>query len=936
MHSILYDIWHQIVSLKPSFISKSPHFNFITVHYFYIIGIALFGSICLYPHGNIKYIDALFMGTGVATQSGLNTVDLNKLNTFQQFVLYFIPMLANPITIHTFVVFLRLYWFEKRFQHIAKEAKKNRRSISKTMSKAKTNERDIGQEEMGVRGRSIVVMHNTTVPNGMTNDRAVPEDLKYHLEKGKQLHQGEEVPSSSTSEGASKGQSSESEDDRASVGTVQRSQTQIKFADQVKPSNGQTDDPLRIPTRRNHEDHIAFLERQRNPDNSAVLRIPGPRDADAGMAPETVDHGDNMHYTLSGKASTFSPRRDSIDTAVDGDEQVPETRKTRPRNLTFTEPTRPPPGERIANDVEAAKHTLNVFKFRKPKFLSSKSEKAQEGHPAHFSLARSATLQGIRSALSRDKDDTMPYLSWEPTVGRNSAFVDLTESQREELGGIEYRSLKSLALVLTLYFWGFTLLGILGLVPWILRSPSFGAVVTDIGQGRVWWGFYTANSAFTDLGFTLTPDSMNSFQQAIWPLVLLSFLIIAGNTGFPVILRFIIWVTSLYVPKESGIWEELRFLLDHPRRCFTLLFPSKATWWLFWILVMLNGVDLIFFIILDLGNTIVTQLPVNIRVLDGWFQAVATRTAGFAVVNISQLHPAIQVSYLIMMYISVLPIAISVRRTNVYEEKSLGIYGSASQETEDEGEPSYVGAHLRRQLSFDLWYIFLGLFILAISEGKRLQGDDPDFTLFTVLFEIVSAYGTVGLSLGYPTINASFSAEFGVIGKLVIISMQIRGRHRGLPYELDRAILLPSENLQLNEGREDAASLRRQSSMATNGPGGSGSESRNRSRSKSTDRHPPNFLNRLLHPGPMIPSSHRDVPLPPKGSTTRRHSISTPGMPDRSRSASPTATSSGAHRTQTQISTPVGETRDWAGDREGRRRFFKEGANPEPPANGSS
>jgi Trk-type K+ transport system membrane component len=113
--------------------------------------------------------------------------------------------------------------------------------------------------------------------------------------------------------------------------------------------------------------------------------------------------------------------------------------------------------------------------------------------------------------------------------------------------------------------------------------------------------FITANSAFTDLGFTLTPDSMISFQEAIWPLLLMSYLIIIGNTGFPIMLRVIIWVTSVYVPKESGIWEELKFLLDHPRRCFTLLFPSKATWWLFWILVILNGLDLLFFIVLDVS-----------------------------------------------------------------------------------------------------------------------------------------------------------------------------------------------------------------------------------------------------------------------------------------------------------------------------------------------
>jgi len=167
-----------------------------------------------------------------------------------------------------------------------------------------------------------------------------------------------------------------------------------------------------------------------------------------------------------------------------------------------------------------------------------------------------------------------------------------------------------------------------------------------------------------------------------------------------------------------------------------------------------------------------------------------------------------------MMYISIFPIAISVRRTNVYEEKSLGIYGS--EDGDDEGnEPSYIGTHLRRQLSFDLWYIFLGLFLIAIIEGERLQEIDNyeyAFTTFAVLFEIVSAYGTVGLSLGYPTINASFSAEFKTLSKLVIVAMMIRGRHRGLPYALDRAILLPSETLHKKEQAEAERRAQRRNS----------------------------------------------------------------------------------------------------------------------------
>jgi len=159
------------------------------------------------------------------------------------------------------------------------------------------------------------------------------------------------------------------------------------------------------------------------------------------------------------------------------------------------------------------------------------------------------------------------------------------------------------------------------------------------------------------------------------------------------------------------------------------------------------------------------------------------------------------------------------RRTNVYEERSLGLYTTAEEDEEDNVERSYIGAHLRKQLSFDLWFIFLGLFIIAIAEGTRIADPtQPDFNIFACLFEIVSAYGTVGLSLGYPNSDCSFSTEFSVVSKLVIVLMMVRGRHRGLPYQLDRAILLPSENLNKKEDLDAARRNRRYSSSSFQGP----------------------------------------------------------------------------------------------------------------------
>lgn len=65
--------------------------------------------------------------------------------------------------------------------------------------------------------------------------------------------------------------------------------------------------------------------------------------------------------------------------------------------------------------------------------------------------------------------------------------------------------------------------------------------------------------------------------------------------------------------------------------------------------------------------------------------------------------------------------------------------------------------------------------------------------------------GNVGLSLGHPTVMTSLSGMFGTFGKLVICAVMIRGRHRGLPYTLDRAIMLPDEQLLHLQQEEEKA-----------------------------------------------------------------------------------------------------------------------------------
>ncbi|KAK5134775.1 hypothetical protein LTR08_006150 [Meristemomyces frigidus] len=808
--------------------------NFITVHYMYMIAWTMVGSFMLIGARNMHYVDAIFFSGGAATQSGLNTINVNELLLYQQVVLMLIACVANPIFINTMVVFVRLYWFEKRFEHIVKESRESRRTRTREFTRSKSQmegEEDPSRLEAGVAGRAIRVLHETTTPNGMSGSTATTtrarKDFAEKLAWSPTTQNVSPTPPSGSNKSSDNSDRTEAGDGQEHEKSTDRPQTpihymglhprlhrEIMFADEVFSTK--SEDPTLCPVleRKQTDTHIQFIERQQRNAQSEVgtLRIPGPRDFDNGEMPKELEDS-SSDLTRPQTRNTLGPTRSERDWAIENaqgkSEDVNEDDHPR-RGITIDEPDHPARakdnGEEDRGNSTSFMQVLNRARGR----IAHRRNTSQDHHPNEKRMSMAKTFSTMRTARSSEREP-MPYLSWQATIGRNSAFIDLTQEQREELGGIEYRALKTLATILVGYFVGFHLLGMIVFLPWIIYTGHWRAIVVADGGSPAWWGVFTPASMFNDLGLTLTPDSMISFQTATLPMLLGSYLIIIGNTGFPVMLRFTIWIVSKFTTRGSPLWEEVQFLLDHPRRCFTLLFPSKATWWLFWVLVGLNSIDLLFFIVLDLNDTTVTALSPGYRVLDGWFQATSTRTAGFAAVNLADLHPAIQVSYLVMMYISVFPIAISVRRTNVYEEKSLGIFGGEEGPEEDGAEQSYVGQHLRRQLSFDLWYVFLGFFIICIVEGNRLSNtNEYAFTMFSVLFEIVSAYGTVGLSLGYPGIDASFSAEFHVISKLVVLAMMIRGRHRGLPYALDRAILLPSDNMHKKD--MEARSVRRRNS----------------------------------------------------------------------------------------------------------------------------
>lgn len=216
-----------------------------------------------------------------------------------------------------------------------------------------------------------------------------------------------------------------------------------------------------------------------------------------------------------------------------------------------------------------------------------------------------------------------------------------------------------------------------------------------------------------------------------------------------------------------------------------------------------------------------------------------------------------------MMYISVYPVVITMRHSNVYEERSLGIYdddpstidleqassgftfapnGLSRQGTnntnttsvsrrglakpttaarlsqgikrhfawhgvgvapphreEAESRISFISHQIHGQLAHDIWWLVLAVLIISTIETKHFLGDPTTYSVFNIIFEVVSAYGTVGISIGLPTAAYSFSGGWQTASKLILCLVMLRGRHRGLPVALDRAVRLPGEHLHRDE-----------------------------------------------------------------------------------------------------------------------------------------
>lgn len=298
----------------------------------------------------------------------------------------------------------------------------------------------------------------------------------------------------------------------------------------------------------------------------------------------------------------------------------------------------------------------------------------------------------------------------------------------------------------------------------------FGALRTTVPQSTFAVALFHSVSAFCNAGFSLFSDNLEAYGSNILILIVIPVLIISGGIGFVVIQDCVNRVT-----------REKRRLTMHSKIALTITG------------VLIFGGTIIY-ILFEQGKAY-GSMPWGIKILNGFFQSVTTRTAGFDTVNQASLSMPAKVLTLPLMFIGGSPGSISggIKTTTFFL-----IIGAALKSRNPAGELAVFGRNISafrtsQAQSFlvkALILLFMSIFLLVISENF-INPSPPPF--LDIVFESFSAFGTVGLSLG---ITATLSAT----GKFVLILTMFAGRVGLILLAIPGALSLFDKKVDYPEG----------------------------------------------------------------------------------------------------------------------------------------
>lgn len=289
----------------------------------------------------------------------------------------------------------------------------------------------------------------------------------------------------------------------------------------------------------------------------------------------------------------------------------------------------------------------------------------------------------------------------------------------------------------------------------------------EFGLKGIYYGYWHAVSSFCNAGFDLFGEyrSLTGFVDDITVNLTISFLIILGGIGFAVL---------------ADIWENKKF------SAFSL--HTKV--------VLVTSFLLIFFgtivvFILEYNNPgTLGNLSFKGKILGSYFQAVSPRTAGYNTVSITDMRAATLFFIILLMFIGASPASTGGGvKTTTFAVLTAAIWALIRGKNDAEVFRRRIPQSIIYK-SFSVVFIAAALVIfvammLSISEN---------FPFLNILFEVVSAFGTVGLTTG-------ITPELTDTGKLWISLTMFAGRVGPVTLALALAMRTKKSTIQYPEGK---------------------------------------------------------------------------------------------------------------------------------------
>lgn len=279
-----------------------------------------------------------------------------------------------------------------------------------------------------------------------------------------------------------------------------------------------------------------------------------------------------------------------------------------------------------------------------------------------------------------------------------------------------------------------------GVAAWA-ADPSVGASGDGLGY-VAWAAIFHSVSAFCTAGFSVFPDSLERFRGDVAVNLIVSALSLAGAVGFIVMCDYFWTLTGV----RHRVTLTTRVILH-----FT-----------FWLLVIGTGA-------MWITDASLAELPQGERLLASWFQAMtATTTVGFNTHPIGGLALS---SLMVMLVVMVIGASPSGTGGGLKTTTVSAVWATMRSVIRNREEVTFFGRSIPRG-RLHTAYAALGFYLLTAAVGGYLlllteAGTGAAFE--DVVFEAVSALGTVGLSRGV-------TGELTSLGKLLVVVLMFAGR----------------------------------------------------------------------------------------------------------------------------------------------------------------